>query len=120
MEETEFQKLINQIRGMNAGQQFNQGVQNNSALMGSASVNPTTGATVPVEQSAAPQKSDKTTNTMNTLGQAGMASGNPYLMAAGLALQVVGGIRSSKAEKERQREQERQNYMQNVIGRLRV
>lgn len=44
---------------------------------------------------------------------------NPILGGIGLGLQVLGGIRSSKAAKERQREQERQNYLTNVIGRLR-
>lgn len=120
MNELQFLEMMNRIRGLNTQQALQQSVQQNSALMGNANAQEIVNPSVPVNLGVDTNLS-KSSDSINKLGQGLTAAGavNPILGGVGLGLQFIGGLRSSKAAKERQREQERQNYLQNVIGRLR-
>lgn len=54
--------------------------------------------------SSSPQAQADTSagSNMQTVGQAGMMTGNPYLMAGGLALQTIGGAKNRELQREQQ------------------
>ncbi len=64
----------------------------------------------PADMSAQPQGPDM----LGTLGKAGMMSGNPYLMAAGLGLQVVS---AGEQNKRNQQQAQRQAYNDRIKAR---
>lgn len=64
--------------------------------------------------SAAPMAVQPQGSAMATIGQAGMMSGNPYLMAGGLGLQVLA---QGEANKRAEQEAQRQAYNQRIKDR---
>lgn len=93
----------------------------------SMGVDPSTGSetvdTQPMFQnvSTAAEKAQKGTNTADQLGTMGMASGNPYAMAAGAALKVVGQAQAKKEQREQQKvnnEIARRNRVMQAMGQL--